>query len=176
MLLIVVFFFSLNNVWSPPSSGLCIFKCSVPIGGSSVTFQVQADPAPSIQWFFNGSLIQTNIMYQTNIAPANNITGSTVYISLLIGSVDLSTQGYYYASFSNIAGALNTSSIFVTPAGKLVLCLVVISLALVFSLPPSLPPSLLPPSLPPPSLPPSFPPSLSPSFPPSLPHSCWKDT
>eukprot|EP00731_Ephydatia_muelleri_P009536 Em0005g122a len=63
-----------------------------------------------------GLLIQSNITYQSSITPANNIAGSILYdVSLLIDSVDLHTQGYYYASFSNKAGTQNISSVFVTP-------------------------------------------------------------
>ena len=114
--------------------------------GSNVTltFQVQADPIPSVQWYFNGSLIQSNTTYQSNITQANNITGSTLYnASLLINYVDLTTQGYYYASFSNRAGTQNTSSVFVTPPGKALMC-VASTTSFCLSLPPSPPPLPLP--------------------------------
>ena len=106
--------------------------------GSSVTltFQVQADPAPSVQWFFNGSLIQTNITYQTRITPANNIIGSTLNnVTLLIGSMNISTQGYYYATITNGAGTRNSSSVFATPPGRVLADCHAASSGLLFSLP-----------------------------------------
>ncbi|KAL5494484.1 hypothetical protein EMCRGX_G015825 [Ephydatia muelleri] len=117
-----------NSIWAQWAVGVRAPKLALISQGQStplvvstgsnvtLTFQVQADPAPSVQWFFNGSLIQSNITYQSSITPANNIAGSILYnVSLLIDSVDLTTQGYYYASFSNRAGTQNISSVFVTP-------------------------------------------------------------
>ena len=84
-----------------------------------LTFQVQADPPPiAAQWYFNGSLIQNNNVYQiSNITAADNSTGSILYnTSLVIGSVDPTTQGYYFVSFfSTKAGVTNTTFIYVTP-------------------------------------------------------------
>ncbi|KAL5494467.1 hypothetical protein EMCRGX_G015803 [Ephydatia muelleri] len=117
-----------NSIWAQWAVGVRVPKLALVLQGQStplvvstgsnvtLTFQVQADPIPSVQWFFNGSLIQSNITYQSSITPANNIAGSILYdVSLLIDSVDLHTQGYYYASFSNKAGTQNISSVFVTP-------------------------------------------------------------
>ena len=90
-----------------------------PVGSNvTLTLQVQADPPANVLWYFNGSVIQTNNVYQITTIPADNIAGSILYnTSLAIYSLDLSTQGYYFASFS-AKTVLNSSAVFVTPEGK----------------------------------------------------------
>eukprot|EP00731_Ephydatia_muelleri_P009535 Em0005g121a len=77
-----------NSIWAQWAVGVRVPKLALVLQGQStplvvstgsnvtLTFQVQADPKPSVQWFFNGSLIQSNITYQSSITPANNIAGS----------------------------------------------------------------------------------------------------
>ena len=90
-----------------------------PVGSNvTLTLQVQADPPANVLWYFNGSVIQTNNVYQITTIPADTTTSSILYnTSLAIYSLDLSTQGYYFASFS-AKTVLNSSAVFVTPEGK----------------------------------------------------------
>ena len=114
-----------------------------PVGSNvTLTLQVQADPPANVLWYFNGTVIQTNNVSKITTIPADNTTGSILYnTSLAIYSLGLSTQGYYFASFS-AKTVLNSSAVFVTPEGKVTLyrgpCLTVTSP------PPSLVPQFLP--------------------------------
>ena len=87
-------------------------------GGSGTTLmeQVMSYPPPDhVQWYMNGSLVMSSDLYLiSNISVSDNSTVPITYsASLTISSVNLTTQGFYLASFYGYVGVVNTSSIFV---------------------------------------------------------------
>ena len=92
-------------------------------GGDETTLRVQVmsyPPPDHVRWYMNGSLVMSSDLYLiSNISVSDNSTVPIAYsASLTISSVNLTTQGFYLASFYGYVGVVNTSSIFVTPPGS----------------------------------------------------------
>lgn len=90
--------------------------------GVTITMQVMSYPPPDhVQWYMNGSLVTSSALYLiSNISVANESTNPITYsASLTISSVNLTTIGFYSASFYGYVGVANNSAIFVTPPGTI---------------------------------------------------------
>ena len=93
-------------------------------GGGGTTLMVQvmspSSPPDHVQWYMNGSMVKPSDLYLiSNISVSDASTVPITYnASLTISSVNLTTQGFYWASFYGHVGVVNTTSIFVTPPGK----------------------------------------------------------
>ena len=77
-------------------------------------------PPDHVQWYMNGSMVKPSDLYLiSNISVSDASTVPITYnASLTISSVNLTTQGFYWASFYGHVGVVNTTSIFVTPPGR----------------------------------------------------------
>ena len=88
--------------------------------GITLTLQVMSYPPPDhVQWYMNGSQVEPSGLYLvSNISVSNASTDPITYsASLTISSVNLTTLGFYWATFYVHTGAVNSSTIFVTPPG-----------------------------------------------------------
>ena len=91
-------------------------------GGGSTTLMIQVmsyPPPDHVQWYMNGSMVKPSDLYLiSNISVSDASTVPITYnASLTISSVNLTTQGFYWASFYGHVGVANTSKIFVTHPG-----------------------------------------------------------
>ena len=94
-------------------------------GGGGTTLMIRVmSPSPSpdhVQWYMNGSMVKPSDLYLiSNISVSDASTVPITYnASLTISSVNLTTQGFYWASFYGHVGVVKTTPIFVTPSCKL---------------------------------------------------------
>ena len=94
-------------------------------GGGGTTLMVQvmspSPPPDHVEWYMNGSMVKPSGLYLiSNISISDASTVPITYnASLTISSVNLTTQGFYWASFYGHVGVVNTTPIFVTPSCKL---------------------------------------------------------
>ena len=93
-------------------------------GGGGTTLMVQvmspSPPPDHVQWYMNGSMVKPSDLYLiSNISVSDASTVPITYnASLTISSVNLTTQGFYWASFYGHVGVVNTTPIFLTPPGR----------------------------------------------------------
>ena len=119
----------LGRCFSKLRSGLCTHQgaCSgggwrwwyYPGGTSDVI-----PPPDHVLWYMNGSMVKPSDLYLiSNISVSDASTVPITYnASLTISSVNLTTQGFYWASFYGYFGVFNTSFIFLlSQVGKNVL-------------------------------------------------------
>ncbi|KAL5494154.1 hypothetical protein EMCRGX_G015432 [Ephydatia muelleri] len=86
--------------------------------GITLTMQVMSYPPPDhVQWYMNGSQVEPSGLYLvSNISVSNASTDPITYsASLTISSVNLTTLGFYWATFYVHSGVVNSSTVFVTP-------------------------------------------------------------
>ena len=92
-------------------------------GGGGTTLMVQvmspSPPPDHVQWYMNGSMVKPSDLYLiSNISVSDASTVPITYnASLTISSVNLTAQGFYWASFYGHVSVVNTSFIFLTPSG-----------------------------------------------------------
>eukprot|EP00731_Ephydatia_muelleri_P021756 Em0014g347a len=105
-----------SSVWRQWRVGMVVVRFEVvnKEGGTTLTVQVMSYPPPDhVQWYMNGSLVKPSGLYLiSNISVSDNSTVPITYTaSLTISSVNLTTQGFYWASIYGYMGVVNTSSI-----------------------------------------------------------------
>ena len=94
------------------------------VGGGGTTLMVQvmspSPPPDHVQWYMNGSMVKPSVLYLiSNISVSDASTVPITYnASLTISSVNLTTQGFYWASFYGHVGVVDTTPIFLTPPGR----------------------------------------------------------
>jgi hypothetical protein len=115
-----MFFFFFQNSGLVP---VPIKDAVVVVGGGGTTLMVQVmsyPPPDHVQWYMNGSMVKPSDLYLiSNISVSDASTVPIIYnASLTISSVNLTTQGFYWASFYGHMGVVNTTPIFVTPPGR----------------------------------------------------------
>ena len=89
--------------------------------GTTLMVQVMSySPPYHVQWYMNSSFVKTSDLYLiSNISVSDASTVPITYVaSLTISSVNLTTQGFYWASFYDHGGVATTTTIFLTNPGR----------------------------------------------------------